>query len=730
MAAQPPPPSRTASVGPPSAGGMNAPQAATPGAGGNSQQNLNQIVLEYLSKKGYSKTEAMLRRESAHVGPEGQPIFSRIEDKGGKMFTDAFHLLENWIKKSLDLYKPEMMRLLWPVFVYAYLQAVTDCYFNDAHDFFKEFREQFEEEHSDDLAALGTLSEPEHAHENALAKKYRENQYRLTISNSAFLNLIDFLETNADAGGRIILSIIQTHLDIRTVDRSLGGTRGLQKMLEERHDGPDRPAEDEGIPGHHPGSSNLARDASSTGLDKIRTGNMPMESDLMEDVKADLSHEDSLNPPPPGRASLMDTFEQTIKQEPTDDVGPPRDSIPFPPSTARDVAMEVQKVRENRDRFRIEGRTGGVGPGVSVTMFTFHNTFDSVNCIEFSGDNKLVAIGTAESYIRIFSLENKPLVSPRDLPGQQPSSSRRLIGHSGPVYALSFSPSIALPEPTTNGHGGTHASSESQPRYMISCSADSTIRLWSLDTWSNLVVYRGHTSPVWDVRFSPHGHYFVSASADRTARLWSTPEIAPLRMFVGHDSDVETVSWHPNGAYVVTASGVGDRSVRLWELTSGTCKRVYTGHAGNVTATACAPNGRVIASADDKGEILLWDIHSGRLIKRMRCGVRTAIYSLDWSVESSVLVSGGADKAVRVWDVAPIKENTNKVNGEAKTTTDGSTVGGSAAVAKQAKPKDNRTGPTADLISTFYTKQSPVYKVRFTQMNLVMAGGAYLPNAA
>lgn len=46
MAAQPPPPTRTASVGPPSAGGMNAQQAATPGAGQNPQQNLNQIVSE------------------------------------------------------------------------------------------------------------------------------------------------------------------------------------------------------------------------------------------------------------------------------------------------------------------------------------------------------------------------------------------------------------------------------------------------------------------------------------------------------------------------------------------------------------------------------------------------------------------------------------------------------------------------------------------------------------
>ncbi|KXT09793.1 hypothetical protein AC579_8877 [Pseudocercospora musae] len=45
MASQPLPPSRTMSVGPPSAGGLNAQATTTPGGGQqNSQQNLNQIT--------------------------------------------------------------------------------------------------------------------------------------------------------------------------------------------------------------------------------------------------------------------------------------------------------------------------------------------------------------------------------------------------------------------------------------------------------------------------------------------------------------------------------------------------------------------------------------------------------------------------------------------------------------------------------------------------------------
>lgn len=300
-----------------------------------------------------------------------------------------------------------------------------------------------------------------------------------------------------------------------------------------------------------------------------------------------------------------------------------------------------------------------------------------------------------------------------------------VIGHSGPVYALSFSPSIALPTNTADGNLDTAPSADSQPRYLLSCSADTTIRLWSLDTWTNLVVYRSHTMPVWDVRFCPQGHYFVSASADRTARLWSTPQIAPLRLFVGHDSDVETVAWHPNNAYVFTASGNGDRTVRMWDVQRGHAVRLFSGHTGNITALACAPNGQMIASADDRGEIILWNLATGRLMKRMRGHARGGIWSLNWSVESTVLVSGGADGTVRVWDVQANKEGQGKVVGEggAGTKIDGA-VGGGAGTKNKTK-KDVVVSP--DQISAFPTKKSPVYKARFTQMNLVLAGGAYLP---
>jgi transcription initiation factor TFIID subunit 5 len=208
-----------------------------------------------------------------------------------------------------------------------------------------------------------------------VAKLYRGHKYRLTLTKMAYNVLIQFLESKEDQGGDITTAMINNHLNIVEVDRATTGLdRSLAAMLSKRGEEWDTPAEDEGIPGHNPGSANTKKDAPNV-LPKLALGPRPLELELLGDLRAGLEDEDSRNPPEHGERSLLDTFEDKIKKEPTDD-GPSRDVVPLPPSLARDVAMEITKVREHRDRFKIDPITGGVAPGISVCMYTFHNTFD------------------------------------------------------------------------------------------------------------------------------------------------------------------------------------------------------------------------------------------------------------------------------------------------------------------------------------------------------------------
>lgn len=170
-----------------------------------------------------------------------------------------------------------------------------------------------------------------------------------------------------------------------------------------------------------------------------------------------------------------------------------------------------------------------------------------------------MAAGFAESYIRLWSLKGEKLRALRSdfsssnvkdsksltpvallvepfvltlmigaslhrIREKKASTTRKLIGHSGPVYSVAFDPVSGSAAP---------------PKYLLSASADATTRLWSMDTMTNVVAFRGHENPVWDVKWSPKGIYFATGSRDRTARLWSTDRISCLRIYAGHLSDVD-----------------------------------------------------------------------------------------------------------------------------------------------------------------------------------------------
>jgi transcription initiation factor TFIID subunit 5 len=206
---------------------------------------------------------------------------------------------------------------------------------------------------------------------------------------------------------------------------------------------------------------------------------------------------------------------------------------------------------------------------------------------------------------------------------------------------------------------------------------------------------------------------------------------------VGHDTNVNQIAWHPNGAYIFSASDQADKTVRMWSFSTGECVRVFSGHTEFISALECSPNGKILASADGAGSIILWDLAKGTMIKRCRGHGKGGIWSLSFSVESTVLVSGGADGTVRLWDIEvpadPYKNGDGEIigtGGQVDATRIAGTAGSnqpSAPTGAGGKKKAKETMITPDQISAFPTKKSPVYKTKFTRMNLVMAGGCYLP---
>ncbi|XP_067937445.1 TAF5-like RNA polymerase II p300/CBP-associated factor-associated factor 65 kDa subunit 5L isoform X2 [Watersipora subatra] len=214
-----------------------------------------------------------------------------------------------------------------------------------------------------------------------------------------------------------------------------------------------------------------------------------------------------------------------------------------------------------------------------------------------------------------------------------PRSCRAMRGHSSEVFSLA-----AFDDST----------------YLISSSADKTIRLWDTESCTNRVLFEGHLQTVWSLATARNSSYFASCSKDRSAKLWSTEYTFPLRTYVGHISSVDCVKFHPNNSYLATAGQ--DRTVRLWDRESGKCVRLMQGHRGIILSLAFSPTGTILASAGEDRRIRLWDLASGELVKEMK-GHTDTIRCLHFNTDGSLLFSGAQDNTLIAWNTKISREN-------------------------------------------------------------------------
>ncbi len=78
-------------------------------------------------------------------------------------------------------------------------------------------------------------------------------------------------------------------------------------------------------------------------------------------------------------------------------------------------------------------------------------------------------------------------------------------------------------------------------------------------------------------------------------------------------------------------------------------------HAGAVCGLAISPDGRLVVSASDDCSLILWDIATGRELRRLE-GHKGSVTTCAFSPDASLIVSGSADHTLKLLDAASGKE--------------------------------------------------------------------------
>lgn len=183
---------------------------------------------------------------------------------------------------------------------------------------------------------------------------------------------------------------------------------------------------------------------------------------------------------------------------------------------------------------------------------------------------------------------------------------------------------------------------------IASGSADKTVQVWDAQTGKNAVRYE-HDNFVKAVAWSPNAAYLASTGRDRIVEVQNAATGGIAYAYHRYYRWINAVSWSPDSARLASSSD--DETARIFDATTGAQALIYRGHTDKVNAVAFSPNGKRVASGDASGFIQIWDAQTGLRISIYR-GHTDQVRALSWSLDGKYVLSASWDHTVQVWNAA------------------------------------------------------------------------------
>jgi serine/threonine protein kinase len=172
-------------------------------------------------------------------------------------------------------------------------------------------------------------------------------------------------------------------------------------------------------------------------------------------------------------------------------------------------------------------------------------------------------------------------------------------------------------------------------------------------------VYKGLDRPIRALAISPDRLLLAAAGLDRSIHFWDLN-----RGLWNHNASVRvncpgvtvtTMSFSPDGSSLALA-GLGTQVV-LWNMAGDEdqTNRLLRGHSTNVLHVQFACDGRHLVSVGADGQVLVWEIAQGAIIREFRLDL-TMAYRVVLSDDATRLIAGYTNGALGIYGFPPLPE--------------------------------------------------------------------------
>jgi len=175
-----------------------------------------------------------------------------------------------------------------------------------------------------------------------------------------------------------------------------------------------------------------------------------------------------------------------------------------------------------------------------------------------------------------------------------------------------------------------------------------TLRRWHLNDDNHPPAPQSFTGPAACLSFSADGRWALWGGADGGLYLHNLQETKPPVLVGHHGASVYALALSPDAHHAASAGAGG--TVFAWDLLTKQ-KRPLKGHEGDVRAVALSSGGRSVLTGGEDGSVRVWNFESGEESQRLQ-GHRGAVTCVAFTRDDLRVLSGGRDKTVRLWHVS------------------------------------------------------------------------------